>query len=123
MKRLPTFQEVAAKLFEMYDKAIQIDPRQQRSGAKKIAAKGALLYADSSPNYCIADDSLGTSGTSGRECLLNGVGKQSCEKLCCGRGYKTQQIEIVENCKCKYVWCCYVKCEVCRSSRVQHTCR
>ena len=106
----------------MYDEAIQIDPRQQRNGAKKIAAKGKLIYADSSPNYCIANESLGTTGTTGRECLLTGAGKQSCTKLCCGRGYKTQRIEIVENCRCRYVWCCYVKCSVCKSSRLQHTC-
>ena len=124
MKRLPTFQEVAAKLSKMYEKALLIDTRQQRSGKKKISgAKGSLLYCDSSPNYCLADKSLGTTGTTGRECLLNGAGKQSCEKLCCGRGFSTQKIEIVENCKCRYVWCCEVKCEVCRSSRLQHTCR
>jgi len=122
MKRLPTFPEVATRLFKMYEKAVQIDLRQQRSGGKKFAARGKLVYADSSPNYCIADESLGTSGTTGRECLLSGAGNQSCEKLCCGQGYKRQRIETVENCRCKYVWCCYVKCEVCKSSRLQYTC-
>eukprot|EP00795_Rhopilema_esculentum_P016352 gene16352-7747_t len=123
MKRLPTFQQVATKLVTLYDNALQIDTRQQRNGGKKLSGvKGLLLYIDSSPNYCNVNESLGTTGTTGRECLLNGAGKQSCKQLCCGRGHKTQEIEIVENCKCRYVWCCYVKCDVCKSSRLQHTC-
>lgn len=125
MKRLPTFQEVAKKLSAKYDAAVMVDMLQQRSGSKKQSGhKGAILYADSSPNYCLANKNLGTDGTTDRECLFDAsAGKQSCEQLCCGRGFKTQEIEIVERCRCRYIWCCHVKCETCKSTRIQHTCR
>jgi hypothetical protein len=49
-----------------------------------------------------------------RSCNTSSHGYDSCEDMCCGRGYSTISVEKVERCQCKYHWCCYVQCKVCR---------
>ncbi|EJW78635.1 hypothetical protein WUBG_10456, partial [Wuchereria bancrofti] len=49
-----------------------------------------------------------------RECNLTSSDSNSCNSLCCGRGYYTKQMLIEEQCQCKYVHCCYVKCKTCK---------
>jgi hypothetical protein len=49
-----------------------------------------------------------------RSCNTSSHGYDSCEDMCCGRGYSTISVEKVERCQCKYHWCCYVQCKICR---------
>ena len=123
MKRLPTFEEVAQTLVTKYDRARPLIYTQYGKVYKLNKAKGDLLYLDQSPNYCSKNMRAGTTGTKGRECSRDIRRKDSCERLCCGRGYDLKTIEIVERCGCKYVWCCYVKCNKCKKTRITYTCR
>ncbi|KAK6010806.1 hypothetical protein OSTOST_24127 [Ostertagia ostertagi] len=67
-------------------------------GDKHKAAKGELVYLDSSPDYCSVD-------TRGRHCGNN------CDEICCGRGWHTVREVIDEPCQCRFIWCCDVKCK------------
>ena len=54
------------------------------------AAKGELVHIHKSPNYCVYDFKKGIAGTSGRLCNKTSTDSDSCDLLCCGRGYNTQ---------------------------------
>ena len=47
---------------------------------------------------------------------------ESCDYLCCGRGYYSKLVEIVEDCDCQFQWCCYVKCKKCRKQIKEYYC-
>lgn len=47
---------------------------------------------------------------------------QSCDYLCCGRGYYSKVIEIEEDCDCQFQWCCSVKCKKCKKKIIQYYC-
>ena len=109
--------------------------------------KTDLIHIHKSPNYCVEDPKKGILGTSGRICNKNSTGSDSCDLLCCGRGYNTQvnipqtQFSInsidhllircyypkvvrhVERCFCRFVWCCQVKCKTCVTMVDVHTCK
>lgn len=65
---------------------------------------------------------LGVPGTRGRVCNKNSLGLDGCSLLCCGRGYQTRVKDVVEKCNCRFVWCCDVKCEICRHTKEEHIC-
>jgi len=79
------------------DKASLLD-QQSTSKSKRQALNGAagglsktdLIHIHKSPNYCVEDPKKGILGTSGRICNKNSTGSDSCDLLCCGRGYNTQ---------------------------------
>ncbi|GAB6018702.1 hypothetical protein CHUAL_000379 [Chamberlinius hualienensis] len=81
-----------------------------------------LVYFENSPDFCERDPKLGVLGTRGRQCNNTSLGVDGCDLMCCGRGFKTEVKEILERCKCTFHWCCKVKCKVCRSKKVVHTC-
>lgn len=108
--------------------------------------KDELIYVDKSPNFCRKDQKYMTLGTSGRMCQVikksNEIKRnifygfkmndtnlahfdsnlQTCDYLCCGRGYYSKIIEIVEDCDCQFQWCCSVKCKKCTKKVVQYFC-
>ena len=43
--------------------------------------------------------------------------------MCCGRGYDTRRVLKVEDCNCKFQWCCEIVCQTCRREVDVHTCR
>ncbi|KAJ1525928.1 hypothetical protein ONE63_009116 [Megalurothrips usitatus] len=145
-RTLPAFSEVGDLLKRKYRQAVQItNPRGRRrmrrksknprSGGnqsnrggrgnkwKRSLSKGDLVHIHKSPDYCVTDPSRGIAGTSGRACNKTGSGAQSCDLLCCGRGYNTQVVKHVERCHCKFVWCCYVTCKTCETVMDRHTCK
>lgn len=65
-------------------------PRGGRNKWKRSLSKGDLVHIHKSPDYCVTDPARGIAGTSGRACNKTGGGAQSCDLLCCGRGYNTQ---------------------------------
>ena len=104
-----------------------------------------LVYLKTSPDYCEFDVKKGSLGTHGRECdhvsgkmraakktlshndllffvLQRSPGIDGCELMCCMRGYTTRKIKRVERCKCKFHWCCFVKCEECYREVEVSTC-
>lgn len=65
---------------------------------------------------------LGVLGTRGRLCNRGSFGLDGCRLLCCGRGYQTRVREVEEKCKCRFVWCCNVVCELCHYKKEEHAC-
>ena len=51
-----------------------------------------------------------------------GKGPESCETMCCDRGFVTRREKRVERCKCKFHWCCFVQCEECYREVEVSTC-
>lgn len=81
-----------------------------------------LVYLEPSPPFCEKNPKLGILGTKGRYCNDTSIGVDGCDLMCCGRGYKTQEIYVTERCNCRFVWCCDVKCDFCRIKKTIHTC-
>jgi len=134
-RSLPKFAEIGQYLKSKYDKSAikvseRLSPRRQpryRRGAKNKARKlpvnkKSLVYIQKSPDYCNDDPKAGVLGTAGRRCDADSKGRDGCNFLCCGRGYKTQVVVQYEKCKCKFVWCCKVLCKQCRRRKHYHTC-
>ncbi|XP_022914266.2 protein Wnt-1 [Onthophagus taurus] len=81
-----------------------------------------LVYLETSPGFCEKNPKLGILGTHGRQCNDTSLGVDGCDLMCCGRGYRTQEVPVAERCNCTFKWCCEVKCDVCRSTKIVHTC-
>lgn len=82
-----------------------------------------LVYLEQSPDYCNSDRANGTLGTRGRICDKDQKATNSCDLLCCGRGYVSYTEEVFTKCDCKFQWCCQVKCRTCRNTRQIHICK
>lgn len=81
-----------------------------------------LVYLEPSPNFCLKNSRLGIQGTHGRQCNDTSIGLDGCDLMCCGRGYRTQEVIVVERCACIFHWCCEVKCKTCHIRKTIHTC-
>ncbi|XP_050448569.1 protein Wnt-1 [Cataglyphis hispanica] len=81
-----------------------------------------LVYLEQSPAFCEKNPALGILGTHGRQCNDTSLGVDGCDLMCCGRGYKTQEVVVIERCACIFHWCCEVKCQKCRTTKTVHTC-
>ena len=57
---------------------------------RRSAAKADLVHIHRSPDYCVLDSRRGIPGTAGRACNKTAGAPDSCDILCCGRGYNTQ---------------------------------
>lgn len=127
--QVPSFREIGDKLRQAHISAIemrmtkkgQIKPRRSGRTAKKPGIMD-LVYIESSPDYCRRNARTGVPGTRGRECNIDSTGTDGCGLMCCGRGYRTKKVEIVERCNCKFQWCCTVRCEKCRKRVTKHIC-
>lgn len=85
--------------------------------------KSTLVYLHKSPNYCVLNSDVGVTGTGGRECNNTSTGSDSCAILCCGSGYDTFSVTMTHKCKCKFYWCCKVKCKLCTGVVEKHRCK
>jgi len=130
-RTMPSFRHVGDVIKDKYlNKATlvapksknRLRPRAKRERRKAVSYK-ELVFKDKSPNFCKQDSGKGILGTTGRECKVDGPEGESCESLCCGRGYNTEVIRHVERCHCKFVWCCEVKCKTCETLVDRHTCK
>ena len=81
-----------------------------------------LVYIEPSPPFCEKSALYGILGTHGRQCNDTSIGVDGCDLMCCGRGYKSQEIIVVGRCNCVFQWCCEVKCDVCAIKKMVHTC-
>jgi len=136
-RSLPKFAEIGNYLKEKYDKsAVQVsdelhgyqDRDRYRRGASGSpgslpVSKKSLVYIQPSPDYCKDDPKAGVVGTRGRRCNSKSRGRDGCAFLCCGRGFHTEVRVEYERCRCKFVWCCKVKCKECKRKRYIHTCK
>ncbi|VDO31121.1 unnamed protein product [Onchocerca flexuosa] len=127
--QLPTMRHMGAILLGKYHtaKRIQINARgnmqiksqpgkrdrERGGGRKNRALQTELVFLDDSPDYCIENRAQGTVGTIGRICRKGSHGSESCDFLCCGRGYNSYTKETETKCRCKFQWCCRVVCQTC----------
>ena len=66
---------------------------------------------------------IGSLGTDNRVCNDTSTdGGDSCDTMCCGRGYTSKTVQETINCGCKFQWCCHVKCKSCTVMQDRHTC-
>lgn len=79
-----------------------------------------MLYLDDDVNYCSTNK--GQYSSTGRRCSLNDTRTDSCNKICCGKGYREQKIEVHTKCRCKFVYCCRVECDTCKRFDKIHEC-
>ncbi|CAK5103919.1 unnamed protein product [Meloidogyne enterolobii] len=96
--------------------------RRQRNNNNNRALTD-LVYLDQSPTYCQDDQIDGTIGTEGRICSIDPDAPNSCDLLCCNRGYQSHIEEVISKCNCKFQWCCQVICETCRNLTEVFTCK
>ncbi|XP_039600521.1 protein Wnt-11 [Polypterus senegalus] len=82
-----------------------------------------LVYLQSSPDFCAKNEKLGSLGTQDRHCNKTSIGSDSCDLMCCGRGYNPYTEKLVERCNCKYHWCCYVTCKKCERTVERYVCK
>uniref|UniRef100_A0A915CFR4 Protein Wnt n=1 Tax=Parascaris univalens TaxID=6257 RepID=A0A915CFR4_PARUN len=129
--QMPKFAEVGEMLKQRYNHfSVQVAKRakkrlrrKERSERKKPLRGNEIAYINKSPNYCEPDEAEGILGTRGRECNQSSLNSDSCDLLCCGRGYNTREEVRTTQCHCKFVWCCSVKCKTCSEKVLVHTCK
>lgn len=118
-RRMPLFRDVGNRLKDRFDGASKVIPG---NDGKSIIPEGPtikppgkedLIYSEDSPNFCLFNRKTGSLGTRGRECNETSPGVDGCELLCCGRGSKRETVQLQENCKCRFTWCCEVTCKIC----------
>lgn len=125
---MATFQEIAIRLKERFDGAAKViasnDGNRFIPEGKTIKppSRQDLIYTDESPDFCRPNVKTGSLGTQGRECNNTSEDVDGCDLLCCNRGYKRTIKQIKYNCKCKFFWCCEVKCTTCYDDREIYTC-
>ncbi|KDR23182.1 hypothetical protein L798_15751 [Zootermopsis nevadensis] len=146
-KTLPAFRQIGDSLMRKYSRAravMAVDvgsrpgrrsrnlqlvlrkppPRGQQLLEKKRAPRRSdLVFLQESPNYCERDPATGSMGTVGRHCNRTSRGTEGCDLMCCGRGYNTHQFTRTWQCRCKFHWCCYVKCDTCSERTEEYTCK
>ncbi|KAI5639665.1 wnt family domain-containing protein [Phthorimaea operculella] len=88
----------------------------------KRPGKRDIIYSEESPDFCYPNLKTGSLGTEGRQCNISSAGTDSCDQLCCRRGYIQTTIKETENCNCQFKWCCEVLCETCHVKRDIQTC-
>ncbi|VDL60687.1 unnamed protein product [Hymenolepis diminuta] len=95
-----------------------------RSGRDlKPTTKELVFYEQPTKElFCNANPNLHILGTKGRTCNSTSTGPDNCNTLCCGRGHRTRHYYALENCECKFVWCCRVECQKCLVLKRQETC-
>ncbi|MFT7798386.1 protein Wnt-4 [Arapaima gigas] len=130
-KAMPPFRKVGNVIKEKFDGATEVE--QRKVGTTKVLVpknsqfkphtEEDLVYLDPSPDFCDQDPRSGVLGTAGRFCNKTSKAIDGCELMCCGRGFHTEEVEVVDRCSCKFHWCCYVKCKQCRKMVEMHTCR
>lgn len=127
-RKMPPFREVGNRLKERFDGAAKViagndgQSFMPEGETIKPPVKIDLVYSEDSPSFCLPNDTLGSFGTQGRQCVDTSLAEEGCGILCCGRGF-TSKINIEEkNCKCKFEWCCEVKCERCNETQKITTC-
>ncbi|TRY93098.1 hypothetical protein DNTS_008623 [Danionella cerebrum] len=131
-KAMPPFRKVGNVIKEKFDGATEVELRKvgttkvlvPRNSQFKPHTDEDLVYLDPSPDFCEHDPRTpGILGTAGRFCNKTSKAIDGCELMCCGRGFHTDEVEVVDRCSCKFHWCCYVKCKQCRKMVEMHTCR
>ncbi|XP_078369910.1 protein Wnt-7b-like isoform X1 [Oculina patagonica] len=135
-KALPSIRQIGKSLKEYYHIASKVKPKMAPSAAgpkpeflvlasdnKTRPERSTLVYLNKSDDYCARDARFGIPGTQDRVCNKTSDGPGSCDYMCCGRGHDTHNFTEMSQCKCKFHWCCEVKCQECVEIVIKHTCK
>uniref|UniRef100_A0A672M0W3 Protein Wnt n=1 Tax=Sinocyclocheilus grahami TaxID=75366 RepID=A0A672M0W3_SINGR len=118
-RKMPIFRQVGDYLMQSFHKAIRV---MSGNDGKSLATidpdtlpldANILIYSAESPDFCQANQRMGTEGTQGRVCNSTETGPGGCDSLCCGKGFADNTLEYEENCQCRFHWCCEVQCQRC----------
>ena len=125
---LPVIQIVGRELMSRYTNAAQVNFDESTrllvpsTSVFRLPTQEDLVYVRRSPDYCLPDFSVGSLGTTGRQCDSQSVGPGGCDDLCCGRGFNVRRRIETKKCACKFIWCCRVECKKCRAISETQTC-
>lgn len=133
---VPRIETIGWWLKDRYHNAVNVRPSRRptrsgfpkslvpKNGKGKSPSPDSLIYLEHSPNYCNRDPATGSVGTKGRRCnTTHTKSADSCDLLCCGRGYDTHIQTQKQKCNCKFRWCCEVECEECNKTCRVYTCK
>lgn len=128
-RRLSSFRRVGSYLKDRYNGAIQVIPSNDGQSLvpreENISPPTGLdlFYSEASPDFCTRDLEKGSLGTTGRQCDPHTVGNSnSCDQLCCGRGYQVKRRVVKYRCDCEFQWCCDIKCNICKKIMQVYEC-
>lgn len=128
-RSLAPFGVIGAELKRKYDQAVKValvDKALQETASNKPVARRhkKLVYLDTSPNYCVRNLSVGSPGMLGRTCNSDDVNITKCRSLCssCNLRPETEDLYKQVDCRCKFVWCCSIKCAKCTKKYTLTTC-
>ncbi|CAD5216319.1 unnamed protein product [Bursaphelenchus xylophilus] len=132
-EELPEFREIATLLKDKFDGATEVEiTRDEQNGLPIVERKNPLfkrhtssdlIYLHPSHDYCEPDYEKGVLGTHGRPCNISNMALDSCDLLCCHRGYNLEVKTVQERCKCKFHYCCRVECQTCEKVVETYTCK
>ena len=129
-RAVPSFRKVGQILKEKFDGATEVKVGMHDMRIRLVPLNPQfkphtdkdLVYMAPSPDFCEQDLKLGSPGTHGRVCNKSSKAIDGCDLLCCGRGYHTFKVQVIERCQCKFYWCCIVKCKQCTTIVDKHVC-
>ena len=131
-KQLAPFDVVGSALKQKYHASIpvtftnsKLQQRDNNNRYRPVTKKDKkLVYLDSSPDYCVRNTTAGSPGMLGRTCSSDIVPTEGCRSLCnsCNLRYRTVEQYKQVKCRCKFVWCCTVKCKLCNVKYSLTTC-
>ncbi|XP_033111495.1 protein Wnt-10a-like [Anneissia japonica] len=129
----PDFGEVAKRLYNKYQSSIKVRAGNKNGGnlerspasrKRRIPPQSEVVYLEQSPHFCEPDAMIGSAGTQGRLCnKTDSSGMNSCNVMCCGRGYNEKLERRTHPCNCTFMWCCDVKCQNCETETLIATCK
>lgn len=125
-KRLPTFRSIGARLKEKFRQAIKVTPSNDGTSIRPVGqltvSDEDLIFLEDSPDFCRPNKRTGSLGTQGRMCNVTANDMSGCDLMCCGRGIRQEVLELEENCRCRFKFCCEVTCQKCRIKRKMSYC-
>lgn len=126
---MATFRHIGKVLKDRFDGAALVRFNKRRNKFEPVEkgikgpSKQDLIYLRKSPTFCEPNTGWGSVGTAGRVCNKHSEGLNGCSLLCCGRGFNKYEKYVTEDCDCKFVWCCDVKCDRCSKKITEYTCK
>ena len=130
-KELAPFNVIGQELKKKYRSAVRVSflnnklHKRDNDRDRLVTRKQKkLVYLDSSPDYCARNATVGSPGMRGRTCASDIVPVEKCRSLCksCNLRHRTVEHYKQVKCRCKFVWCCSVKCELCTVKYSRTTC-
>ena len=125
---MDVFSKVGRKIRDLYKRArrVRVNERGEVVAVddpSRPIGKKELIYQE---EYDLCDTK---EGTIDRPCSIDAAMKKIthypyCKDLCCGKtnNYRSRPAKLIWECKCKFKWCCEVKCEQCSEDQVRYTC-